>query len=62
MTNQNFQWNVKTMGVDYYPEQWDNSLWESDLTRMREGRSAGDHQRYIGTSGQLYEGCCPHRG
>lgn len=25
-----------TMGVCYYPEQWDRSLWESDLARMRE--------------------------
>lgn len=23
-------------GVDYYPEQWDRSLWESDFRRMRE--------------------------
>ena len=23
-------------GVDYYPEQWDRSLWESDARRMRE--------------------------
>ena len=23
-----------TLGVCYYPEQWDESLWEDDLTRM----------------------------
>lgn len=23
-------------GVDYYPEQWDRSLWKSDLSRIRE--------------------------
>jgi len=23
-------------GVDYYPEQWDRSLWKQDLTRIRE--------------------------
>ena len=28
-------WTKKTMGTDYYPEQWDSALWESDLTRMR---------------------------
>ncbi len=27
-------WRTKTMGTDYYPEQWDASLWESDLARM----------------------------
>ncbi|MGI5989589.1 MAG: beta-galactosidase [Lachnospiraceae bacterium] len=35
MKKQKFQWPVKTMGVDYYPEQWDKALWESDLRRMR---------------------------
>ena len=24
------------MGTDYYPEQWDPSLWDEDLRRMRE--------------------------
>lgn len=24
------------IGVDYYPEQWDESLWESDVERMKE--------------------------
>ena len=24
------------IGVDYYPEQWDKNLWESDITLMRE--------------------------
>jgi beta-galactosidase len=25
-----------TMGVCYYPEHWDENLWESDLRRMQE--------------------------
>lgn len=37
---QNFEWTRKEMGTDYYPEQWDKSLWESDLDRMLE---AGIH-------------------
>ena len=24
------------IGVDYYPEQWDRSLWEQDVCRMKE--------------------------
>ena len=32
---QTFQWDRLTMGVCYYPEHWDRSLWESDLRRMR---------------------------
>ncbi len=33
---QTFQWSEMTMGTCYYPEQWDESLWESDLDRMLE--------------------------
>lgn len=33
-TRQNFQWNAMTLGVCYYPEHWDNRIWESDLERM----------------------------
>lgn len=36
MEKQNFCWPVKTMGVDYYPEQWSESLWEEDLDRMKD--------------------------
>lgn len=36
MVRQNYQWPVKTMGTDYYPEHWDRKLWESDLDRMLE--------------------------
>ncbi len=32
---QNFQWNHYTLGTCYYPEQWDQSLWKSDLQRMK---------------------------
>lgn len=32
---QKFQWKHMTLGTCYYPEQWDESLWESDLDRMR---------------------------
>ena len=28
--HQNFSWPVKTVGADYYPEQWDRALWKSD--------------------------------
>lgn len=31
---QAFQWDSMTMGTCYYPEHWDESLWESDLDRM----------------------------
>lgn len=30
------QLNKLTIGVCYYPEQWEKSLWESDLKRMKE--------------------------
>lgn len=33
---QAFQWASMTMGTCYYPEHWDESLWESDLDRMLE--------------------------
>ena len=36
MEKQKFQWPLYTMGVCYYPEHWDESLWESDLDRMKE--------------------------
>ncbi len=35
MQKQAFQWNHYTVGVCYYPEHWDRSLWESDLRRMK---------------------------
>lgn len=31
-----FPWNEMTMGCCYYPEHWNESLWESDLSRMKE--------------------------
>lgn len=31
---QNYQWKEMTMGVCYYPEHWDKSLWAEDLDRM----------------------------
>lgn len=31
---QRYQWPHMTMGACYYPEQWDESLWENDLCRM----------------------------
>ncbi len=33
---QRFQWDNLTLGVCYYPEQWDPSLWREDLGRMQE--------------------------
>ena len=32
---QSFQWNEISLGVCYYPEHWDKSLWEEDLERMK---------------------------
>ena len=32
---QKYQWREMTMGVCYYPEQWDPSLWREDLRRMK---------------------------
>lgn len=29
-------WNRLTMGVCYYPEHWDKSLWQDDLRRMKD--------------------------
>lgn len=34
MNAQRFAWKTMTVGVCYYPEQWDESLWEDDLRRM----------------------------
>ena len=34
MKKQKYQWPSYTVGVCYYPEHWDESLWESDLDRM----------------------------
>lgn len=31
---QTFLWKKMTMGTCYYPEHWEESLWESDLDRM----------------------------
>lgn len=33
-SKQNFRWNELELGVCYYPEHWDKSLWEEDLNRM----------------------------
>ena len=30
------------LGVCYYPEQWDESLWADDLRRMREAAARGE--------------------
>lgn len=35
MQKQNYNWKEMTMGVCYYPEHWDKSLWKDDLQRMR---------------------------
>lgn len=35
-SSQNFLWKEMTMGTCYYPEHWEESLWESDLDRMKE--------------------------
>lgn len=32
---QNFLWKQMTMGVCYYPEHWEESLWAGDLERMK---------------------------
>lgn len=33
---QKFQWKHLNIGVCYYPEHWDRSLWREDLKRMKE--------------------------
>lgn len=33
---QNFKWDGLSLGVCYYPEHWDKSLWHEDLRRMKE--------------------------
>ncbi len=33
--DQGFRWSALTFGAAYYPEQWDESLWEEDLRRMQ---------------------------
>ncbi len=33
---QNYYWDQLTIGVCYYPEHWQESLWEDDLRRMKE--------------------------
>lgn len=35
MQKQAFLWQHPTMGVCYYPEHWDRSMWKSDLQRMK---------------------------
>ncbi|MDO4853256.1 MAG: beta-galactosidase, partial [Clostridia bacterium] len=35
MQKQTFLWQHPTMGVCYYPEHWDRSMWKSDLQRMK---------------------------
>lgn len=32
---QNFMWDHISLGTCYYPEQWDKSLWQADLQRMK---------------------------
>lgn len=34
MRTQNFKWNKLHIGTCYYPEHWDENLWEDDLSRM----------------------------
>jgi len=34
--NKNIRADKLSLGTCYYPEQWDDNLWESDLTRMME--------------------------
>lgn len=36
MRQQNFKWDKLSLGVCYYPEHWDRSLWRQDLHRMKE--------------------------
>lgn len=36
MRKQNFKWEKMKLGVCYYPEHWDKTLWENDLLRMKE--------------------------
>ena len=33
---QKFKWDKISLGVCYYPEHWDRSLWQDDLRRMKE--------------------------
>ena len=33
--NQKHQWKALALGVCYYPEHWDKSLWRDDLRRMK---------------------------
>lgn len=35
-SRQTYLWKEMTMGTCYYPEHWEESLWESDLDRMKE--------------------------
>ncbi len=32
---QHHMWNALSLGVCYYPEQWDRSMWRNDLQRMK---------------------------
>ena len=36
MREPKYRWQKMTMGTCYYPEHWDEGLWESDLDRMLE--------------------------
>lgn len=36
MRKQNYQWKRLKLGVCYYPEHWNQKLWEDDLRRMQE--------------------------
>jgi beta-galactosidase len=36
MTDKSLKLDHLTMGTDYYPEHWSDSLWQSDLERMKE--------------------------
>lgn len=33
-SKQNYYWDRISLGVCYYPEHWDKSLWREDLNRM----------------------------
>ena len=33
---QKHRWSALTMGTCYYPEQWEEGLWQSDLVRMKQ--------------------------
>lgn len=36
INKQKFHWNTLNLGVCYYPEHWNESMWEEDIKRMAE--------------------------